>query len=153
MLKLKIEDIHEIPWPGKQATIFQSNSGLQETRFVVVVFHVIATAYGYGVYFARDASYSFRYVGGAILVGDYCQGRPNILQPDPKEKTRSQSYTIRQLTIYQFLQSLSFSTMLNVILSILYGFRKIWKTGDSRFVPDSYSLELVYNHLVLCNDD
>ena len=78
--------------------IFKSDSGLQETRFVVAVFHVIGTAYGFGVYFARDASYSFGYAGGAggggamylarVLVGDYCQGRPKILQPDPKDQNK-----------------------------------------------------------------
>ena len=50
------------------------------------------------MYFARDASYSRGYTGGAsgggamylarVLVGEYCQGRPGILQPDPKDKRR-----------------------------------------------------------------
>ena len=50
------------------------------------------------MYFARDASYSINYTGGAsgggamylarVLVGEYCQGRPGILQPEPKDKRR-----------------------------------------------------------------
>lgn len=77
--------------------IFKSNSGLNETRFVV--FHVIAPGYGYGVYFARDASYSLGYEEGAsggravylarVLVGDYCQGHPGFLQPNQKEPNKS----------------------------------------------------------------
>ena len=76
--------------------IFKSDSGLHETRFVV--FHVIATVYGYGVYFARDASYSFHYACGAggggamylarVLVGDYCKGRYGLLQPHPKDPNK-----------------------------------------------------------------
>lgn len=50
------------------------------------------------MYFARDASHSFGYTGGAggggamylvrVLVGDYCQGRPRMLHPDPKDQNK-----------------------------------------------------------------
>ena len=50
------------------------------------------------MYFARDASYSFKYAlglsgGGAmylarVLVGDYCRGRPGLLQPAAKDPNK-----------------------------------------------------------------
>ena len=70
--------------------------GLPKTRFVIVVFNVIGQRYGDGVYFARDASYSRRYTGGAggggamylarVLVGEYCQGYSGLVIPPPKDR-------------------------------------------------------------------
>lgn len=62
----------------------------------LVVFNVIGTVLGRGVYFARDASFSFGYAGGAgggggmylarVLVGDYCLGSSDFLTPPPKDR-------------------------------------------------------------------
>jgi len=59
-----------------------------------------ATAYGKGVYFARDASYSSsptysrpdarglqRMFMCRVVVGDWCSGRPDVLTPDTKPGT------------------------------------------------------------------
>ena len=55
-------------------------------------------AYGCGVYFARDASYSVRYARGGgegrymylarVLVGQYCQGNSGMIVPPPKNPSR-----------------------------------------------------------------
>jgi len=62
-----------------------------------------ATAYGKGVYFVRDAAYSahptysvpdnrgFQYIMACrVVVGEYCEGRKNVLAPDMRDK-RSRS--------------------------------------------------------------
>ena len=51
------------------------------------------------MYFARDASYSRHYTGGAsgggamylarVLVGEYCQGRSGIASPPPNDQRRN----------------------------------------------------------------
>ena len=56
------------------------------------------TAFGHGVYFARDAAYSVWYAergGGArvmylarVLVGQYCQGNSAMIVPPPKNPSR-----------------------------------------------------------------
>lgn len=50
------------------------------------------------MYFARDASYSRRYTGGAsgggamylarVLVGEYCQGYSGLAAPPPKDQRK-----------------------------------------------------------------
>ena len=66
----------------------------------------MGTAYGFAVYFARDASYSFRYAGGGEVVVVRCTLPGSWLETIVKDvltsssltqktKTRSQSYTIR----------------------------------------------------------
>ena len=57
------------------------------------------TAYGRGVYFARDAQYSVGYAGGGgyggrhmylakVLVGQYCVGNPSMKVPPPKNPSK-----------------------------------------------------------------
>ena len=65
----------------------------------------MGTAYWFGVYFARDASYSFGYAGGEVVVvrctlpGSWLETIvKDVLTSSSltqKTKTRSQSYTIR----------------------------------------------------------
>ena len=59
---------------------------------------VAGTAFGRGVYFARDASYSVKYAGGGsggkcmylarVLVGKYCQGKLDMKVPPAKDSSR-----------------------------------------------------------------
>ena len=61
-------------------------------------FFFSGTAFGRGVYFARDALYSVGYaVGGAggrsmylarVLVGQYCIGKPTMIVPPPKNPAK-----------------------------------------------------------------
>ena len=61
-------------------------------------FPLLGTKYGYGVYFARDASYSVGYAGGGsrarcmylarVLVGRYCTGNEGMKVPPPKDPSR-----------------------------------------------------------------
>ena len=61
-------------------------------------FCVTGTAFGRGVYFARDASYSLGYTGGGggngymylarVLVGRFCQGNSSMILPPPRDPTR-----------------------------------------------------------------
>ena len=56
----------------------------------------LGTAYGKGVYFARDASYSAGYAVGAVgsrfmylarvLVGQYCVGNTHMIMPPAKNR-------------------------------------------------------------------
>ena len=57
------------------------------------------TAYGRGVYFARDAQYSVGYAGvggyggrhmylAKVLVGQYCVGNPSMKVPPPKNPSK-----------------------------------------------------------------
>ena len=57
------------------------------------------TAYGRGLYFARDASYSvgyakgeiggrFMYLYARVLVGKYCAGNSGMIVPPPKNPSR-----------------------------------------------------------------
>ena len=57
------------------------------------------TAYGRGVYFARDAQYSVNYAGGVdhgsrhmylakVLVGKYCVGNRSMVVPPPKSPSK-----------------------------------------------------------------
>lgn len=58
----------------------------------------LGTAFGRGVYFARDASYSVGYARGGVggrfmylarvLVGKYCQGHSGMIVPPPKDPSR-----------------------------------------------------------------
>ncbi|KAL9963046.1 hypothetical protein ACROYT_G032209 [Oculina patagonica] len=57
-------------------------------------------AYGRGVYFARNASYSVRYAAGGsggrhmylarVLVGQYCVGNSSMIVPPPKNPSRAE---------------------------------------------------------------
>ena len=59
---------------------------------------VAGTHFGHGVYFARDASYSVIFAGGGpgrkcmylarVLVGKYCQGKPDMKVPPAKDSSR-----------------------------------------------------------------
>ena len=62
-------------------------------------FFFSGTAYGRGVYFARDAQYSVGYAGGGgyggrhmylakVLVGQYCVGNPSMVVPPPKNPSK-----------------------------------------------------------------
>ena len=62
-------------------------------------FFFSGTAYGRGVYFARDAQYSLKYaVGGdyggrhmylaKVLVGQYCVGKHSMVVPPPKNPSQ-----------------------------------------------------------------
>ena len=64
-----------------------------------ILFFFSGTAYGRGVYFARDAQYSVNYaaVGGyggrhmylaKVLVGQYCVGNPSMVVPPPKNPSK-----------------------------------------------------------------
>ena len=64
-----------------------------------ILFFFSGTAYGRGVYFARDAHYSVRYAGGGgfggrhmylakVLVGQYCVGNPSMKVPPPKNPSK-----------------------------------------------------------------
>ena len=70
-----------------------------------------ATAYGKGVYFARDASYSAsttysrpdsigvqRMFLCRVVVGEYCQGKNNMLTPDVREGHQLFDSTVDTLT-------------------------------------------------------
>ena len=57
------------------------------------------TAYGLGVYFAREARYSVNYTGrvgyggrymylAKVLVGQYCVGNPSMKVPPPKNSSK-----------------------------------------------------------------
>ena len=55
------------------------------------------TAFGKGVYFARDASYSLSYATNVgkrcmylsqVLVGQYCKGSQAMVVPPPKDSSR-----------------------------------------------------------------
>ncbi|XP_078382167.1 protein mono-ADP-ribosyltransferase PARP15-like [Oculina patagonica] len=71
-------------------------SDINETGFNRSYCGINGTAYGRGVYFARDASYSAnaKYAGGVagsrhmylarVLVGQYCLGNPSMITPPPK---------------------------------------------------------------------
>ncbi|XP_039988368.1 protein mono-ADP-ribosyltransferase PARP12 isoform X2 [Xiphias gladius] len=61
---------------------------------------VHGTAYGKGSYFAKDASYSDRYVSAKrssnkimfvslVLVGEYCRGKSSFVRPPKKENSRA----------------------------------------------------------------
>ena len=58
---------------------------------------VAGVAFGRGVYFARDASYSVGYARGSgsrymylarVLVGQYCVGNSSMIVPPPKDSSR-----------------------------------------------------------------
>ena len=89
----------------------------------------LATAFGKGVYFARDASYScntkysppgsqgLRYMYFArVLVGDYTQGKPDMLVPpnkntaDPHETYDSVVNDTAKPTIYVMFQDYEYYT-------------------------------------------
>ena len=67
---------------------------------IIYCFFLCATgvAFGRGVYFARDASYSIRFAGGGVgsrymylarvLVGQYCVGNSAMIVPPPKNPSR-----------------------------------------------------------------
>ena len=69
-------------------------------RLVVVFFllYAVGKAYGAGVYFARDASFSTRYAKGTeglrcmyiarVLVGDSALGKPEMMVPPPRNASR-----------------------------------------------------------------
>ena len=71
----------------------------ERVKMITLAFFLIllsGAAYGAGVYFARDASYSKCYTGGShkvlylarVLVGRYCQGSLDIKKPPPINSQR-----------------------------------------------------------------
>ena len=81
---------------GKMTTTTMITNSIN--YFVACFFILLGTAYGRGVYFARDASYSVRYAGGGfggrfmylarVLVGKYCPGNSGMIVPPPKDPSR-----------------------------------------------------------------
>ena len=64
-----------------------------------LAFFFSGTAYGLGVYFARDARYYVNYTRGVgdegrymylakVLVGEYCVGNPSMKVPPPKDTSK-----------------------------------------------------------------
>ena len=88
------------------------------------------TAYGLGVYFARDARYSVNYTGrvgyggrymylAKVLVGQYCVGNPSMKVPPPKNHQNLKFFTILWLITNQAPASLLFSLITRVTLNTL----------------------------------
>ena len=75
---------------------------MTHNRCLEIFYFLAGAMYGYGVYFARDASYSVNYAKGKgegndgalymylarVLVGQYCQGNSDMKVPPPKDPSR-----------------------------------------------------------------